>query len=391
MIVIRFFLCTLFTGLVAFSAVGIGLSEDGEPLDKYLLLDMNVQIEATEAVNDMYNFKFESADKQFNWLKQKYGWHPLPYFLLGLSQWWRMIPNLEVEDYDEPFLAYIDTAIYLADRLYERNENNVEAAFFLAAAYGFQGRLHAERRDWGKAATAGKNAIKYMKVVRGNEDFSPELLFGDALYNYYAVWVRENYPWLKPFLVFFRSGDKDKGIAQLREVALNAFYTRTEAQYFLMRILNEEKKEKAQALQVAEYLHQTFPDNPYFHRYYTRLLYQARRFKEVEKEALQIIAKIDNAQTGYEAISGRYAAFFLGQVYEASRRIEESKHYYQRAVEFGEAIGAVESGYYLYSLLSLAEYKVDDGDIKGAKELVKKIKKNAKRSERVHKEARDLI
>ena len=58
-----------------------------------LLSDMQVQIEATEAVNDMYNFKFEKAEQQFRWLKQKYAWHPLPYFLLGLSEWWKIMPN----------------------------------------------------------------------------------------------------------------------------------------------------------------------------------------------------------------------------------------------------------------------------------------------------------
>ena len=58
-----------------------------------LLMDMNVQSECTDAVNDMYNFKFEKAEKQFQILKLKYPDHPLPYFLMGLSTWWKMMPN----------------------------------------------------------------------------------------------------------------------------------------------------------------------------------------------------------------------------------------------------------------------------------------------------------
>ena len=56
-----------------------GICQDVE--QKILISDMKVQIEATEAVNNLYNFKFDKAEMQFRWLLQKYDWHPLPYFL----------------------------------------------------------------------------------------------------------------------------------------------------------------------------------------------------------------------------------------------------------------------------------------------------------------------
>jgi len=356
-----------------------------------LLLDKDIQIEATQAVNDLYNFKFESAEQQFRWLKQKYGWHPLPYFLMGLSQWWKITPNIEVEKYDGTFYAYMDTAIYLAQRLYDLDENNIEAAFFLSAAYAFKGRLLSERKNWRKAATAGKNALKYLEVSKGNKDFSPELLFGDALYNYYSVWVPENYPLLKPILMFFPKGDKELGVKQLREVAMNAFYTRTEAQFFLMRILASEENDMRGALQVAQYLHETFPDNSYFHRYYARLLYHSGKFRKAEKVCLDIMSKIDKGMVGYEEVTGRYASFFLGQIYAAYKLKEMSKHYYQRAVDFGEKIKAYDSGYYLHSLLSLAEYEKEAGNMKQAKKYVKQVKKKAKRGSPAFKRAKHFF
>jgi tetratricopeptide (TPR) repeat protein len=357
----------------------------------YLLNDMDVQVEATQAVNDMYNFKFKDAEKQFLWIKQDFPWHPLPYFLMGLSQWWKMIPNLNVNEYDEEFLAYMDTSIFLADRLYKNDEENIEAIFFLAAAYGFKGRFLSERKSWRKAALAGADALKYMRMVEGNEQFSPEFLFGEALYNYYSVWVRENYPWLKPIFVFFKKGDKDLGIEQLKTVALNAFYTRTEAQYFLMRILSEENKDRKQAIQTSKYLHETFPGNAYFHRYYTRLLYYQGRFYEVEREALAILNNISDGADGYEEISGRYATFFLGQVYESRGQKDKAKKYYLQCVEFSEQIEAMEAGYYHYAMLGLAEIAMDNGDRSAAKDWVRKIKKYAKRGSSVHQKARELV
>ena len=58
-----------------------------------LLLTSEVQIEATTAINHMYNFKFYEAEKEFNYLKVKYPDHPLPEFLLGLMEWWKIVPN----------------------------------------------------------------------------------------------------------------------------------------------------------------------------------------------------------------------------------------------------------------------------------------------------------
>ena len=370
---------------------GICVAQSPKPQVPSLLLDKKIQIEATQAMNDVYNFKFANAEKQFRWIKQKYGWHPLPYFLLGLSQWWKITSNIDVTDYDNDLFAYMDTSIVLARRLYNLDENNVEAAFFLAAGYGFKGRLFSVRRKWRKAAVAGKNALKYLEISKGNEDFSPELLFGDALYNYYSVWIPENYPMLKPILLFFPKGDKELGIKQLREVAMNAFYTRTEAQFFLMRILGGEENDLIGALQMAEYLSETFPDNAYFHRYYSRLLYNTGRFRQAEKECLEIIAKIDSGMIGYEATSGRYAGFFLGQIYQAFKLKEMSKHYYHRAVAFGEEIKAYESGYYLHSLINLAQYAKDEGDIPLAKKYIKTVKKRAKRKSSAHKRAREFF
>lgn len=358
-----------------------------------LLSDMKVQIEATQAVNDMYNFKFAKAEQQFRWLKQKYGWHPLPYFLLGLSEWWKIMPNTGNEQYDEKFLAYMDTTIMVGERLFKQEEHKIEAAFFLGAAYGFKGRLYSseERKQWRKSATAGKKALNYLEISKGQHDLSPELLFGDALYNYFSVWIPENYPLLKPILMFFPKGDKKLGLEQLREVSRFAFYTRTEAQVFLMRILNNYEKDRPGALQIGEYLHKTYPDNAYFHRYYARLLYASGKYSACERVSKEVMVKIDSGMVGYEANSGRYAGFFLGQVYGSRRDYEQAEVNYKKAIQYAEEIEALETGYYLYSLLYLGKIQWNDGDKALAKANFKKIKKNAKRKHGAHKGMRAVM
>ncbi|MFT6827042.1 MAG: hypothetical protein ACJAZV_000322, partial [Roseivirga sp.] len=111
---------------------------------RYLLLNLALQYEITTAVDNMYNFDFKKAEVEFNWIKYNYPEHPLGYFLFGISTWWQMMPNLDKESpLGEEFLAYMDTAIYKSEAILEQYEDNIEANFFLAGAYGFQGRYHS--------------------------------------------------------------------------------------------------------------------------------------------------------------------------------------------------------------------------------------------------------
>ncbi len=384
----RILVWMLLTGMSPFSPDCFAQKKDTTII---LINSVTVQLEATQALNDMYNFNFAEAEKQMRWFKQKYAWHPLPYFLLGLSEWWKIMPNTKESKHDDRFLAYMDSAILVGENLYKKHpEYKIEAAFFLAAAHGFKGRLYAdeERKSWRKAAVQGKSALNYLELSRQKEDLSPELLFGDALYNYFSVWVPENYPALKPLLWFFRKGDKQLGLKQLKEVSYNAFYTRTEAMVWLMRILNSYENDQLRAFQISEYLFQTYPNNPYFHRYYARMLYSRGMYPELEKESLRILTLIDSAKMGYEATSGRYASFFLGQLYDFKRKDDLAKKYYLLSGKFAEEVGATESGYYLYSLIALGEISERQGNKAEAKKYFSLVKSKAGRKDEAFKDAK---
>lgn len=378
----------LFTGLSVYG-------QDEKDTTLILINDIRIQIEATEALNDLYNFKFDEAEQQFRWFKQKYAWHPLPYFLLGLSEWWKIMPNTKNTSHDDKFMAYMDSTIQVSENLHKKSpEYRIEASFFLAAAYGFKGRLYAdeERKSWRKAAFAGKTALNYLEQSKEKQDLSVELLFGDALYNYFSVWVPENYSALKPLLWFFKKGDKQLGLDQLTEVSYNAFYTRTEAMVWLMRILNSYENKAARAYQISEYLHETYPDNPYFHRYYARMLYGKGGFsEEMEKQCKQIIQRIDSGMVGYEATSGRYAAFFLGQMYERRGQTEEAKKYYEMVVKYATEINATDTGYYLFSLIALGEIAQKEGDYLSARKYFEEVKKKSNRKDEAWKDAKKRL
>ena len=159
------------------------MSVNQHPADstQYLLLNMALQLQITDAVDNMYNFKFHQAEVEFNWIKYNYPEHPLAYFLYGISTWWQMMPNLDKESpLGDEFLAYMDTTITKAEVMFKQDETNIEAAFFLAGAYGFQGRYHSEKKNWMRAAGADQRVRNSLQNRPGAHCDQPRLrVWGD--------------------------------------------------------------------------------------------------------------------------------------------------------------------------------------------------------------------
>ena len=110
-----------------------------------------------------------------------------------------------------------------------------------------------------------------------------------------------------------------------------------------------------------------------------------------EQESLNIIQKIDSGKVGYGPVTGRYASFFLGQIYVNKGRFEDAQKYYQRALKFAEQSQDLDTGYYLFSLIGLGDIAAQTGDPNGARSYYKKAKKDAKRSHPAHKRAKDRL
>jgi len=362
---------------------------------QYLLEDRRTRFETTDVINAMYNFKYDLADQEFRYLQAKYPDHPLPAFLLGLNEWWKIVPNSEDESHDAVFLARMQETIDKANKLLDRNPKNLEAAFFLSGAYGFRGRLHSDRKNWRKATLDGKAALKYLEYSHGQEKFSPEFLFGDALFNYYREYISDNYSYLRPILMFFPKGSKELGLQQLETVTRTAFYTRTEAQTYLMRIYANEEKKPEKGYEMAKYLSGIFPDNAYFHRYYARLCYVTGRISDCKEASLQIYTKVKAGMPGYENESMRNASYFLGYIGMTRARDSTEKRqaiaYFIETVKAAETVNAKESGYTLYAMYYAGILEDQLGRKDAAAVWMKRLDKDAPKDHSARKDARTWL
>ncbi len=186
----------------------------------------------TTGIHQIYNIKFPDAEVTFRKVIANYPDHPAGRFFLAMIDWWRILLDLDNESNDELFFQKLEDVIYQCDQMLEQDPDNVDALFFKGGAIGFRGRLRAYRESWIKAADDGREALPIVERASELDPSNMDVQLGFGIYNYYASVIPNDYPFLKPLMIFFPSGDKEKGISQLNTTASNGKYAKYEASIF---------------------------------------------------------------------------------------------------------------------------------------------------------------
>ena len=75
-------------------------------------------------------------------------------------------------------------------------------------------------------------------------------------------------------------------------------------------------------------------------------------------------------------------------MYERRQDFDLAQNYYERVVKFAEEIDATDTGYYLFSLISLGEISQRKGDKETAKRYFTEVKKKSNRKDEAWKDAK---
>ena len=277
------------------------------------LTDPNFDLHTKLGIDLVYNLEFEQAEQQFQQLITAYPQHPAGYFFMAMVDWWRILMDIDNESLDDRFVVKLEIVIDKCDSILDVRPDDVTALFFKGGSLGFRGRLRANRGSWVKAANDGRLALP---IVQRAYKIAPEnfdILLGIVIYNYYAEAIPEQYPIVKPLMIFFPSGDKKKGVEQLTLAAANAKYAATEAGYFLLQLNYTHEKQFDKALEISQKLFAQFPNNVVFHRYVGRCYVSLGQWEKARITFENILSRCGNpAMVGYTASTKREALYYLG-------------------------------------------------------------------------------
>lgn len=308
-------------------------------------------------IKQIYNIKFAEAEKTFRSLIADYPDHPAGRFFLAMIDWWKILLDVENESHDEIFFQKLEDVIFQCDKILEKDPQNVDALFFKGGSIGFRGRLRALRESWLKAADDGREALPIVERASRLDPDNLDVQLGFGIYNYYAAVIPEEYPLIKPLMIFFPSGNKEEGLRQLRNTAFNGKYAKYEARYFLMTIFYRYESNPWQAEEFAKMLVDDFPDNPTFQRWLGRIYVRQGKLQLADSLFKDVLRKADENFYGYNfPVALREANYYVGYNYKLNNELDSAKIYLTRCAEISQQIDKEEeSGFLINSVLYLAQ------------------------------------
>ena len=305
-------------------------------------------------IRDIYNINFESAERKFRTLMASEPDEPAGRFFLAMIDWWKILLDTEDRQHDDLFYEKLEDIIHHCDKLLDKRPKDIEALFFKGGAIGFRARLRSLREDWINAADDGRIALPIVQYVERNDPGNTDVLLGTGIYNYYASVIPEKYPFIKPLMLFFPSGDKKLGIEQLKKTAETGKYSRYEAMYLLLTLHYAFENDMVTAMEYARKLHEEFPDNPVFEKWLGRIGVRGGDPDLYYSIFSGVIAKGEKGMRGYTLRARREAHYYVGLYHQAWRNSDSTIAHFKKCSELSEKLDVDDaSGYWVNAALYL--------------------------------------
>lgn len=301
----------------------------------------------------VYNLEFDKASAQFKLVQQKYPLHPAGYFLDSMIEWWKIALNQDDKSSDNLFFNKIDKVIRVCDNILDTNAYDINALFFKGGAIGYRARLRTMRDDWFQAIQDAKEALDILRRCQQLAPFNHDIMLGTGLYNYFSVKFPEEYPIIKPLMLFLPNGDKRLGLFQLRAAARNARYAAVEAKVALLQIYYSFENDNYEALQIAQELSEKYPNNSYFLRYLGRVQVRLGMILDYENTWKSVMNKVAENQASYSNSVAREATYYIGLALLYRQEYNNSLKYFQKSLEGTKIIDKKPTGFLSYTLIKI--------------------------------------
>ncbi|NJD21857.1 MAG: tetratricopeptide repeat protein [Melioribacter sp.] len=305
-------------------------------------------------VNQIYGIEFDKAEKTFDVVTKEYSTHPSGKFFKAMITWWRILLDLDNESLDEKFFNQLEECINMCDEILDKNDKNVDAMFFKGGSLGFRGQLRAIRESWFKAALDGKEGLSLVFKSYEVNPKNVDVQLGFGIYHYYAEVIPQKYPAVKPFMIFFPKGDKNRGIKELENVAWNGRYTRIESRSFLQKLSFQFEENMDESRKWGKILLNDFPNNPYFQRYYGLTFVKENNYSEAVKTFRDIYIKAKRGMPGYNKRFEREATYYLGMDFKLKEKTDSAAVYFEKSEKLSRELDKEnESGFLINTVFYL--------------------------------------
>ncbi len=233
-----------------------------------------------KGISDILFQNYSGAKETFNYLRNNYSVLPLGNIYLAATEIARAY------DYEEPYnsdyiIENLDTAEIKANRLLDKDDNNIWYIYFKALREGYYAYYQALGKNWLSALSNGVNSVRdFEKCLSINPDFY-ESYTAIGAYKYWRSRKTEFLKWL-PFV----KDERESGIKNLQSAINHSTYHEYLAVNSLLWIYIDQKKYQA-AVELAEKILKKYPSSRFI------LWPLARAYEEIDiKKSISIYKSI---------------------------------------------------------------------------------------------------
>jgi len=332
----------------------------------------NINELGIKGIDLVFDMQFEQANKIFDEMIRMDPENAIGCFLKSKSYLWMYIFSTNDKEHIERSLELFLKTIDIAKEMLDKNEDDIDALFYIGNAYGYIGRRYGETGSWIRAYWYGRKGTNYLKkVIKKDPDYYDAYL-GLGMYRYYAD-VLPKYIKVLSFLLGGLGGDSEKGIDEVILASSKGNLIRGEAKFLLAsEIYFNYEKNYEEALPLLKELTTNYPHNLFFKYSLAgcyRNLYKYDLSVQTIEKALQ-----SESLNEYPYLRSQFY-YILGGTYSEMNEFDQAILAYKNAYKISQSENGNKSWVYSWSLFFIGfDYEMM-GSIDKAHEYYSQIKK----------------
>jgi hypothetical protein len=309
-----------------------------------------------KGIDSIYNMNFSYANKIYGEISQLYPDHPVAVLFKGIMTYWENYPLLPSSANRVSFEEKMRKCMELCEKA---DKHSYEPEYLLAdlCSRGLLLSFYANNDLSDAVFPLATSTYKYLKKSFDYTSVYPDFFFFAGLYNYYREVYVQVHPVYKPLTIFFRKGNKIKGLEELQTASRNSILLRAESCSELSYIYISHENNFQQALSFNRYLHDLYPVNPEYLAEYIKNLLLMKKYNEAERLIMSSDNHISNS-------------FFQAQLFVLKGILQEKKYnnnslaqeYYNKAASDISSFGTYGNEYAAYAYFGLSRISGINGD-----------------------------
>ena len=239
---------------------------------------------------DLYNFSFHEADSIVSVMNESEMDNVTLSNIKANLAWWKLLSGDDIGTN----LKTCDSCIHESIRLGLKNKTkDLKSLLNIIYSYSLKARLENYRGNTLKSVIYFYKSVNYISecIDIPLKDEKLNLMLG--LYFYFIDYIENKYFLMNAMLFSFPRGDKNKGLMYLEECSSSGNeMTKTESNYFLMKIYAHTENDYLKAFLKVQILTQQYPNNLVYSLERLRLLLKMKREDEARIFQKKLIVEI---------------------------------------------------------------------------------------------------